>query len=621
MASLPSDPVFEIVSEEVVHKRYVTMYNRAVKFPPTDGQAEGPTYEYDVAGHPQADFHFSVTFPFHAGGPGGGSVTLLHEYAQGVNKMMWCLPTGGFDPRKHTSYEACAKAELSEEAHLAGGAWHPLLPEGHPGFAEIKWGRNRFHAFLCVDPAVDEQPGARDREEFIRVVRVSVAELRALMLGGDMLLPSITTCFLALERLQGLGLLGDGQAAAGQQEGAGTAAQQGLAEQQQQQEGGPPCSVAAMGRAQRTHRSTDGSAVQQAQDMIAAATGGDGDLQLTVRSARPLTSLWAGYGTITEVETDDNEALIVKEVHPPASSGVSHERKLRSYQVEAAFYEQVSPRLPASVACRLPHCLGVHSTLRLDGGDAGGMQLVMKDLRGAFPRSCGSLDEAHTKAALSWLAAFHAACWGADAAALGLWPTGCYWHLETRLEELQDIGRDWRALQAAAHDLDARLKASPWQTLCHGDFKTANLLFGEAPRGGGGAALPACAAYDLQYCGGGSGLKDVVYLLASGVSSRLLGSPEGEAALLRHYHAELVAGLRQLAAGGSGGGGGGQGDCVGCPAKAAQAVEGYTFEALQADFKLALLDYVRFMAGWGFWGNTSWASARARTFLADLALA
>lgn len=69
---------------------------------------------------------------------------------------------------------------------------------------------------------------------------MSVAELRALMLGGDMLLPSITTCFLALERLQGLGLLGDGQAAAGQQEGAGTAAQQGLAEQQQQQEGGPP---------------------------------------------------------------------------------------------------------------------------------------------------------------------------------------------------------------------------------------------------------------------------------------------------------------------------------------------------------------------------------------------
>ena len=55
--------------------------------------------------------------------------------------MMYCLPTGGFDPRKHAGYEACARAELSEEARLAGGAWLPLLPEGHPGIAEIKWGR------------------------------------------------------------------------------------------------------------------------------------------------------------------------------------------------------------------------------------------------------------------------------------------------------------------------------------------------------------------------------------------------------------------------------------------------------------------------------------------------
>jgi hypothetical protein len=28
---------------------------------------------------------------------------------------MYCLPTGGFDPRKHADVEACAKAELSEE--------------------------------------------------------------------------------------------------------------------------------------------------------------------------------------------------------------------------------------------------------------------------------------------------------------------------------------------------------------------------------------------------------------------------------------------------------------------------------------------------------------------------
>ena len=48
------------------------------------------------------------------------------------------------------------------------------------------------------------------------------------------------------------------------------------------------------------------------------------------------------------------------------------------------------------------------------------------------PRSCSTLDEAHTRAALRWLAAFHAACWGADAAALGLWEQGSYWRLHTR---------------------------------------------------------------------------------------------------------------------------------------------------------------------------------------------
>ena len=30
---------------------------------------------------------------------------------QGLNQLMWCLPTGGFDPRRHASWEACARAE------------------------------------------------------------------------------------------------------------------------------------------------------------------------------------------------------------------------------------------------------------------------------------------------------------------------------------------------------------------------------------------------------------------------------------------------------------------------------------------------------------------------------
>lgn len=88
--------------------------------------------------------------------------------------------------------------------------------------------------------------------------------------------------------------------------------------------------------------------------------------------------------------------------------------------------------------------------------------------------------------------------------------------LHCRLEELEEIGREWRALQAAAHELDRRLAQTPWRTLCHGDFKSANLQFSDS------RSAPVCAAVDFQYCGGGSGLKDVVYLLASAASPRLV---------------------------------------------------------------------------------------------------
>lgn len=141
------------------------------------------------------------------------------------------------------------------------------------------------------------------------------------------------------------------------------------------------------------------------------------------------------------------------------------------------------------------------------------------------------------------------------------------------------------------------------------DFKTANLLFSEG-------ASPTCAAYDFQYVGAASPMRDVAYLLCSGVQARLLQG-SGEEALLRHYHAELLAGLRALAdAGGSSGSGG----PIACPAAAAAALEGYSYEALFSDYQVALCDYVRWMAGWGMWGNASWAQARARTFLQELGL-
>lgn len=59
----------------------------------------------------------------------------------------------------------------------------------------------------CMGEQVDVAPGKRDAEEFIEVHRVGVARLRELLTSADMLLPSMTTSFLALDRLQTMGHL------------------------------------------------------------------------------------------------------------------------------------------------------------------------------------------------------------------------------------------------------------------------------------------------------------------------------------------------------------------------------------------------------------------------------
>lgn len=42
-------------------------------------------------------------------------VTILKEFCQGPNQMMYSLPAGSFDEKRHEDYAGCARAELSEE--------------------------------------------------------------------------------------------------------------------------------------------------------------------------------------------------------------------------------------------------------------------------------------------------------------------------------------------------------------------------------------------------------------------------------------------------------------------------------------------------------------------------
>ncbi len=79
--------------------------------------------------------------------------------------------------------------------------------------------------------------------------------------------------------------------------------------------------------------------------------------------------------------------------------------------------------------CRVPSCLAAEPfenevLILLEDLDAVGFE---------HRRSKANLDEMH--ACLAWLANFHATFM--DEKPEGLWPTGTYWHLETRPDELR----------------------------------------------------------------------------------------------------------------------------------------------------------------------------------------
>lgn len=222
-----------------------------------------------------------------------------------------------------------------------------------------------------------------------------------------------------------------------------------------------------------------------------------------VRAVERLTSLWGGYGELTRVRLEGGLAptVVLKRVRPPPapSDERSHARKVRSYEVEAAFY--VRHARACDDGCRVPACLGATSLGRE-------RLLLLEDLDAAgFGGRCRrSATRRELEACLGWLACFHARFVGASPE--GLWSTGTYWHLATRPDELAAT-RDPR-LREAAPALDARLEGARWKTLVHGDAKEANFCFGEG----------RVAAVDFQYVGGGVGVRDVAYLLTGGAHER-----------------------------------------------------------------------------------------------------
>jgi hypothetical protein len=288
------------------------------------------------------------------------------------------------------------------------------------------------------------------------------------------------------------------------------------------------------------------------QELVCALTGA-----ASAVVSETVTPLWEGYGRVVRMRLSGHSArhVIVKQVLPPEPPGSparqrSHARKLRSYDVELAFYRSYAGR--CDMRCRVPLAIAA-------GRGEPGWCFVLEDLDHAgLSERHSSLRRADLARCLAWLAAFHATF--LDTPPGGLWPDGTYWHLATRPDELAATPHFMQLAPA----IDQRLRSARFRTLVHGDAKPDNFCF--APAG-------EVAALDFQYVGGGIGVQDVVYLLSgSDVCER---APMNEALTL--YFSRLRAELTQ---------------------RSSRA----DVSALEAEWRAlvpwALADFHRFLAGW-----------------------
>jgi hypothetical protein len=245
-----------------------------------------------------------------------------------------------------------------------------------------------------------------------------------------------------------------------------------------------------------------------------------------------IQTLWSGYGKIMRYGLigANRETVIIKHVQLPNQANhprgwntdLSHQRKIKSYEVESAWYHQWSNHCDDT--CRIPECLALDS-------ENDTVLMVLEDLdESGYPIRKNSVSIDELRICLTWLANFHATFM--DEKPTNLWKVGTYWHLETRPDELRVL-KDLK-LKNAAHTIDQKLKNSPYQTFVHGDAKLANFCFSKNGK--------KVAAVDFQYVGGGCGMKDVAYFIGSCLYEDECERLETE--LLDYYFSQLNNALK-----------------------------------------------------------------------------
>ncbi|TPX18584.1 uncharacterized protein E0L32_002441 [Thyridium curvatum] len=422
-----------------------------------------------------------------------------------------------------------------------------------------------------------------------------------------------------------------------------------------------PSSAARQSTAENTEMTKAIDSRQVAERMLSWV-----DLELV--SCTELQALWAGYGHVCAIEARGKSAetterwckelgddvycadrdtfrLILKFVSPPPavdSQDEGHLRKIMSYQVEQAFYEEVAGGLDESTV--VPVCLvSTRSSPALEG--VAELRHVtatlLTDLRPKFPiagEKRAALNERQVSAALNWLARFHGNYWKGPVSHFdrlvlppleeyrrrnpggnrehgwvgdALWLNGGYTYLATRRTEYsylaEDESSEWSTAfcdpvaegQAAstAETVAEFLtpKGRPFETYIHGDVKSENLFSTEDGQ--------QVAFYDFQYVGMGLGVCDLAKLFTcsvplsmlvdSAVTEHSLPMGKGEKQLLEQYRETLLENRH------------------------ARGNFQYDWDVFVRHWECALVDWCRFQASWGFWGNTAWLEARTRSILAD----
>ena len=315
-----------------------------------------------------------------------------------------------------------------------------------------------------------------------------------------------------------------------------------------------------------------------------------------------IQSLWSGYGKIIRygLKGAERASVVVKHVtlprlarHPYGwNTDRSHLRKVKSYQVESAWYRDWAHRCNAS--CRVPQCLAVESNEEE-------FLLVFEDLdAGGFSLRKDSASLADMEACLGWLAHFHATFMGEPPT--GLWTVGTYWHLDTRPDEWTALNDD--TLKQAAARIDQRLSSARFQTLVHGDAKLANFCFANDVFSGNGFSAAGdsgndgqVAAVDFQYVGGGCGMKDVAYFIGSCLNEEDCERFEG--ILLKEYFAALGNALAR---------------------RQSDINPNLVEQEWRALYSFAWTDFHRFLKGWspGHWKIHSYSERMARRVIAQL---